>query len=54
MLRNPQTKYRAFPPVDLPDRRWPSRRIAQAPVWLSTDLRDDLTAAITLQVVAAK
>ena len=40
MLRNPQTKYRAFPPVDLPDRRWPSRRIAQAPVWLSTDLRD--------------
>lgn len=40
MLRNPQTKYRAFPPVDLPDRRWPSQRIAQAPVWLSTDLRD--------------
>ena len=40
MLRNPQTKYRPFPCIDLPDRRWPSRRIAQAPVWLSTDLRD--------------
>ncbi|THG85898.1 2-isopropylmalate synthase [Pseudomonas sp. A-1] len=40
MLRNPQTKYRPFPGIDLPDRRWPSRRIAQAPVWLSTDLRD--------------
>ncbi|WP_417661028.1 2-isopropylmalate synthase [Pseudomonas sp.] len=40
MLRNPQTKYRPFPAIDLPDRRWPSRRITQAPVWLSTDLRD--------------
>ncbi|GLX15347.1 2-isopropylmalate synthase [Pseudomonas straminea] len=40
MLRNPQTKYRAFPVIDLPNRRWPSRRITQAPVWLSTDLRD--------------
>ncbi|MBH3341736.1 2-isopropylmalate synthase [Pseudomonas mendocina] len=40
MLRNPQTKYRAFPSIDLPNRRWPSRQITQAPVWLSTDLRD--------------
>jgi len=40
MLRNPQTKYRAFPAIDLPNRRWPSQRIAEAPVWLSTDLRD--------------
>lgn len=40
MLSNPQTKYRAFPCIDLPNRRWPSRRIAEAPVWLSTDLRD--------------
>ena len=27
-------------PVDLPDRQWPSRRITQAPRWVSTDLRD--------------
>ncbi|PZW68567.1 2-isopropylmalate synthase [Pseudomonas sp. URMO17WK12:I1] len=40
MLRNPHTKYRAFPAIDLPNRRWPSQRIAEAPVWLSTDLRD--------------
>ncbi|MDN5517669.1 MAG: 2-isopropylmalate synthase [Pseudomonas sp.] len=40
MLRNPHTKYRAFPHVDLPERRWPQQRLQQAPVWLSTDLRD--------------
>lgn len=40
MLSNPSTKYRAFPPIDLPDRQWPSRVIAQAPIWMSTDLRD--------------
>jgi 2-isopropylmalate synthase len=41
MLTNPETKYRRFiPPVDLPDRQWPSRRIMQAPRWVSTDLRD--------------
>ena len=40
MLIDPSAKYRAFPPIDLPDRKWPSRRIAQAPVWCSTDLRD--------------
>ncbi|HYF57874.1 MAG TPA: 2-isopropylmalate synthase [Burkholderiaceae bacterium] len=36
----PAGKYRPFPTVDLPDRRWPSRRIERAPRWLSTDLRD--------------
>jgi 2-isopropylmalate synthase len=40
MLKQPAVKYRPFPPIDLPDRRWPSRTISQAPVWLSTDLRD--------------
>jgi len=33
-------RYRAFPPVDLPDRRWPGTVISHAPAWLSTDLRD--------------
>jgi len=33
-------KYEAYPLVDLPDRTWPSRRIEQAPIWCSVDLRD--------------
>ncbi len=40
MLIDPSAKYRPFPPVDLPDRNWPSRRITAAPIWCSTDLRD--------------
>jgi 2-isopropylmalate synthase len=36
----PATKYRPFPPVDLPDRRWPDQVIEQAPLWCSVDLRD--------------
>jgi len=40
MLKNPSTKYRAFPPVALPDRQWPSRVLTRAPRWCSVDLRD--------------
>lgn len=40
MLNQPATKYRAFPPVHLPDRQWPTRTIVRPPVWMSTDLRD--------------
>jgi len=40
MLKEPGRKYRPFPPVDLPNRQWPSRTITQPPRWLSTDLRD--------------
>jgi 2-isopropylmalate synthase len=40
MLKNPATKYTAFPPVRLDDRQWPGRTITCAPVWMSTDLRD--------------
>jgi 2-isopropylmalate synthase len=40
MLKNPAARYRPFPPVNLPDRTWPSRVIDRAPAWLSTDLRD--------------
>ncbi len=39
-------KYRAFPPVSLPDRRWPSAVIARAPAWCSVDLRDGNQALI--------
>ena len=33
-------KYQPFPPIDLPDRQWPSRTITTAPIWCSVDLRD--------------
>src|SRR5579859_6196806 len=33
-------KYRPFPPVNLPDRRWPAHTINAAPTWCSVDLRD--------------
>jgi 2-isopropylmalate synthase len=33
-------KYRPYPVVELPDRRWPSRVLTQAPAWCSVDLRD--------------
>ncbi|MES2697857.1 MAG: 2-isopropylmalate synthase, partial [Verrucomicrobiota bacterium] len=36
----PVTKYRPFPPVDLPNRQWPSRTLTRAPIWCSVDLRD--------------
>ncbi len=40
MLKNPNTKYAAFPPVALADRQWPARTITHPPIWMSTDLRD--------------
>jgi 2-isopropylmalate synthase len=40
MMTPPAGKYRPFPAIDLPDRRWPSQIIDRAPRWLSTDLRD--------------
>jgi 2-isopropylmalate synthase len=42
----PISKYRAYRPVDLPDRRWPSAVIAHAPIWCSVDLRDGNQALI--------
>jgi len=46
MLRDPSTKYRPFPQIDLPNREWPSRTITKPPRWLSTDLRDGNQALI--------
>ncbi len=40
MLKDPSKKYRLFPPIDLPNRQWPSRTLAHAPIWCSVDLRD--------------
>ncbi|UJW76889.1 2-isopropylmalate synthase [Rhizobium sp. SL42] len=33
-------KYRAYPPIQIPDRTWPSKVIDKAPIWCSVDLRD--------------
>jgi 2-isopropylmalate synthase len=46
MLTDPSIKYRAFPQVRLSDRRWPDALLTQAPIWLSTDLRDGNQALI--------
>jgi 2-isopropylmalate synthase len=46
MLKQPQQKYRAFPPVALADRRWPDAVPARAPLWCSVDLRDGNQALI--------
>lgn len=40
MLKDPSVKYAKFPPVNLPNRQWPSKTLDKAPRWLSTDLRD--------------
>src|SRR6478736_6904299 len=47
-------KYRPFPPIDLPDRTWPTRTITRPPLWLSTDLRDGNQALIEPMDAARK
>ncbi|MGO8799023.1 MAG: 2-isopropylmalate synthase [Roseiarcus sp.] len=42
----PISKYGAYAPVILPDRRWPSQVISKAPIWCSVDLRDGNQALI--------
>ena len=40
MADMPIGKYRAYEPVQLADRTWPSNVITEAPIWCSVDLRD--------------
>src|SRR4051794_21296053 len=40
------SRYTAFPPIDLPDRTWPTKVITAAPQWCSVDLRDGNQALI--------
>ncbi|NBV85170.1 MAG: 2-isopropylmalate synthase, partial [Verrucomicrobia bacterium] len=40
MIPDPSRKYRAYPPVSLPNRQWPDRALSHAPLWCSVDLRD--------------
>jgi 2-isopropylmalate synthase len=46
MSTMPIQKYRAYAPVVLSDRRWPSAIITKAPIWCSVDLRDGNQALI--------
>src|SRR6204780_3647826 len=46
MTSMPISKYRAYAPIVLPDRQWPSKVISKAPVWCSVDLRDGNQALI--------
>lgn len=46
MLKNPASKYRAFPPVRLTDRTWPDAVLTKPPAWCSVDLRDGNQALI--------
>jgi len=50
----PYQRYRAFPPIDLPDRTWPTRTVDRPPRWLSTDLRDGNQALIDPMTPARK
>ncbi|MCX6044675.1 MAG: 2-isopropylmalate synthase [Chloroflexi bacterium] len=54
MQKGHVTKYQAFPPVDLPDRQWPSRTITGAPTWCSVDLRDGNQALAIPMSIAEK
>jgi len=48
------SKYRAYRPIALPDRQWPSRTIERAPDWCSVDLRDGNQALVQPMSVAKK
>src|SRR5271154_2924710 len=54
MLPDPSTKYRAFPPIGLDDRTWPSSVISAPPTWCSVDLRDGNQALIEPMDAARK
>src|SRR5262249_44543151 len=44
--RMPFDKYQPFMPLELPDRRWPDKKLTKAPRWCSVDLRDGNQALI--------
>jgi 2-isopropylmalate synthase len=48
------SRYSAFPPIDLPDRTWPSQVITAPPQWCSVDLRDGNQALIDPMDTARK
>lgn len=47
-------RYRPAPVLDFPERTWPQKRIEQAPVWCSVDLRDGNQALVNPMNVEEK
>lgn len=47
-------RYRAFTPIDLPDRTWPTKSMTSAPRWCAVDLRDGNQALIDPMTPARK
>ena len=50
----PFDRYRAFTPIDLPDRTWPTKSMTSAPRWCAVDLRDGNQALIDPMTPARK
>ena len=50
----PTMRYEPFPPIDLPDRQWPTRVMTKAPQWCAVDLRDGNQALIDPMTPARK
>jgi len=50
----PFDRYRAFTPIDLPDRTWPAKTMRSAPRWCAVDLRDGNQALIDPMTPARK
>ena len=46
MNQIPTGKYKPYPQIDLPHRKWPNNTITHAPAWCSVDLRDGNQALI--------
>ena len=45
-MDNQNNKYKAFKPIELENRSWPSKIIKESPLWCSVDLRDGNQALI--------
>jgi 2-isopropylmalate synthase len=54
MQKGTISKYKPFPPIQLPNRNWPDQVITQAPIWASVDLRDGNQALATPMNVEEK
>ena len=46
MDRIPKGKYKPYPKIKMPHRKWPDNEITKAPIWCSVDLRDGNQALI--------
>jgi 2-isopropylmalate synthase len=44
---HPKTKYARLSPIELPNRKWPSKTLTHPPLWCSVDLRDGNQALVS-------